>query len=178
MPPTYAIPQQYPLFPPGFGYSQNTSVTDGTSVGHLADEDLEPSVTSTDVRSTRSKGKRGRLGNREYFQVVQAVNTLQKSICDREKNASPIKVNSGSVLRITKSVMELQGEALRKELEQCIPLVSLANEKEMEEFLGVLKTVVKGLIDGNGLCVWLKTLRHLPLLLNKHITYEYSTHIS
>ena len=110
--------------------------------------------------------------------MVQAVNTLQKSICDREKNASPIKVNSGSVLRITKSVMELQGEALRKELEQCIPLVSLANEKEMEEFLGVLKTVVKGLIDGNGLCVWLKTLRHLPLLLNKHITYEYSTHIS
>ena len=115
----------------------------------MGDEELESAATPVDMRSTRSKSKRGRLGNREYFQVVQAVNTLQKSICDREKNASPIKVNSGSVLRITKSVVDLKGEALQKELEQCVPLVSLANNKEMEEFLTVLKTVVKGL-ETNG----------------------------
>lgn len=154
--PAYAIPQQYPLFPPGFGYSQNTSVTDGTSIGHLADEELEPSVTpSIDTKSTRSKSKRGRLGNREYFQVVQAVNVLQKSICDREATASPVKVNSANVLRMTKSVMEMKGETLRRELEQCVPLVALANEREMQEFESALKAVVRGLTEGNGLCVCL-----------------------
>ena len=110
---------------------------------------------SIDTKSTRSKSKRGRLGNREYFQVVQAVNVLQKSICDRETTASPVKVNSANVLRMTKSVMEMKGETLRRELEQCVPLVALANEREMQEFESALKAVVRGLTEGNGLCVCL-----------------------
>ena len=39
----------YPLLPPGFGYSQNTSVADGTSIGVLNEEDtaLTPTVPSS-----------------------------------------------------------------------------------------------------------------------------------
>lgn len=39
----------YPLLPPGFGYSQNTSVADGTSIGVLNEEDtaLTPTAPSS-----------------------------------------------------------------------------------------------------------------------------------
>ena len=37
----------YPLLPPGFGYSQNTSVTDGNSIGIIMGEDQTHQVSNS-----------------------------------------------------------------------------------------------------------------------------------
>mgnify|MGYP007072986298 CR=1 FL=1 len=57
-------------------------MTDGVSVDNLADDESIPaeSVSSVEPKSGRNRKKEGRLGNREYFQIVEGVNALQRAV--------------------------------------------------------------------------------------------------
>ena len=60
-------------------------MTDGVSVDNLADDESIPaeSVSSVEPKSGRNRKKEGRLGNREYFQIVEGVNALQRAVAGR-----------------------------------------------------------------------------------------------
>lgn len=125
----------YPLLPPGFGYSQNTSVADGTSIGVLNEEDtaLTPTVPSAHamqavpavpaVQTMQSvqtmqgvqagttgqeeKPRRSmKLKNKVYFQLLEVTNDLQKRLSQR--GAPMTKLNSAAVARLARYVNEAE----------------------------------------------------------------------
>lgn len=125
----------YPLLPPGFGYSQNTSVADGTSIGVLNEEDtaLTPTVPSAHAMQavpavpavqtmqsvqTVQSGQAGTTGqeekprrsmklkNKVYFQLLEVTNDLQKRLSQR--GAPMTKLNSAAVARLARYVNEAE----------------------------------------------------------------------
>lgn len=125
----------YPLLPPGFGYSQNTSVADGTSIGVLNEEDtaLTPTVPSSHAMQavpavpavqtmqsvqTVQSGQAGTTGqeekprrsmklkNKVYFQLLEVTNDLQKRLSQR--GAPMTKLNSAAVARLARYVNEAE----------------------------------------------------------------------
>ena len=117
----------YPLLPPGFGYSQNTSVADGTSIGVLNEEDtaLTPTVPSSHAMQAvpavqtmqsvqtvqgvqagttgQEKPRRSmKLKNKVYFQLLEVTNDLQKRLSQR--GAPMTKLNSAAVARLARYV--------------------------------------------------------------------------
>lgn len=111
------------------------------------------SVTTSSVVSNtgKTKGKKGRLGNREYFQVVEAVNSLQEKVKDRNREIAPVKLNSSAVMKVTKKVLDYEGglvslQSLRDEIVAVIPLASCAKKDEFDSFLATMQTVARTLV--------------------------------
>ena len=125
----------YPLLPPGFGYSQNTSVADGTSIGVLNEEDTAltptvpsshamqavqavPAVQAVQAVQTMQSGQAGTTGqeekprrsmklkNKVYFQLLEVTNDLQKRLSQR--GAPMTKLNSAAVARLARYVNEAE----------------------------------------------------------------------
>lgn len=132
-------------------------MTDGVSVDNLADDESIPaeSVSSVEPKSGRNRKKEGRLGNREYFQIVEGVNALQRAVAGR-RGGEPVRVTRGTVAALAREAAETASgreteTALRQSVVARIPLAGEANEGEWRAFLEVLRGVAKCL-SGWGVC--------------------------
>ena len=78
--------------PPGFGYSQNTSVADGNSIGVMNDEETASNLSEEGAAllpAEKASGKSAapsnpskrslKLKNKVYFQLLELTNALQQS---------------------------------------------------------------------------------------------------
>ena len=147
---------QYPAMPPGFGYSQNTSIADSTSVGVLPEEDAA-SLASSEVAAksadaSQASSKRSiKLSNKVYFHIVEASNALQKQLIARATDETKIvKLNSSSVAKLAKLITEVgsrtQPEAmshLQTQLAEIIPLLHFCTEKEFLAFVQKILPVLQ-----------------------------------
>lgn len=142
----------YPVLPPGFGYSQNTSVTDGNSVGMILEEDhdilshgqtLTPQLSTADGMSTASqsslqKGRTLKLKNKVYFQLVEATNAIQKAASKRGGTVS--KLSSASIIKIARYVRDIEsmGE-LKKRIGEIIPCIQLCTDSDFSDYINQLR---------------------------------------
>ena len=138
----------YPPLPPGFGYSQNTSVADGNSIGVLDDDPHAPVMPalnsvgadflSTASQSSLQKVRTLKLKNKVYFQLVEATNAIQKIAS--KKGGTITKLSSASITKIARSVRDIESSAeLRKTLLEIMPCIQLCTEKEYEEYVSQLR---------------------------------------
>ena len=157
----------YPLLPPGFGYSQNTSVADGTSIGVLNEEDtaLTPTVPSShamqavpavqtmqSVQSVQAgttgqeKPRRSmKLKNKVYFQLLEVTNDLQKRLSQR--GAPMTKLNSAAVARLARYVNEAEDtpaalQALQKAFASVLPSINLCSQEEFASFVSKIRVAL------------------------------------
>ena len=157
----------YPLLPPGFGYSQNTSVADGTSIGVLNEEDtaLTPTVPSAHamqavpavqtvqtVQSVQAgttgqeKPRRSmKLKNKVYFQLLEVTNDLQKRLSQR--GAPMTKLNSAAVARLARYVNEAEDtpaalQALQKAFASVLPSINLCSQEEFASFVSKIRVAL------------------------------------
>ena len=105
---------------------------------------------NTLAASGKGKAKKGRLGNREYFQVVEAVNTLQEKVKDRRRDLTPVRLNSSAVMKVIKKVTDYQNglmtvQSLHEEMEEVIPLAACAKQDEFDSFCKSILTVANAL---------------------------------
>lgn len=105
-------------------------------------------------KSGRNRKKEGRLGNREYFQIVEGLNALQRAVASR-RGGEAVRATRGTVAALAREAAEMVNgreteTALRQSVVMRIPLAGEANEGEWRAFLEVLRGVAKCL---SGLCV-------------------------
>ena len=154
----------YPLLPPGFGYSQNTSVADGTSIGVLNEEDtaLTPTVPSSHAMQAvpavqtvqtvqagttgQEKPRRSmKLKNKVYFQLLEVTNDLQKRLSQR--GAPMTKLNSAAVARLARYVNEAEDtpaalQALQKAFASVLPSINLCSQEEFASFVSKIRVAL------------------------------------
>ena len=157
----------YPLLPPGFGYSQNTSVADGTSIGVLNEEDtaLTPTVPSahamqavsaaqatqpTQPTQTGTTGQEKprrsmKLKNKVYFQLLEVTNDLQKRLSQR--GAPMTKLNSAAVAQLARYVNEAEDtpaalQALQKAFASVLPSINLCSQEEFASFVSKIRVAL------------------------------------
>lgn len=158
----------YPLLPPGFGYSQNTSVADGTSIGVLNEEDtaLTPTVPSSHAMQAvpavqavqtmqgvqagttgqEEKPRRSmKLKNKVYFQLLEVTNDLQKRLSQR--GAPMTKLNSAAVARLARYVNEAEDtpaalQALQKAFASVLPSINLCSQEEFASFVSKIRVAL------------------------------------
>lgn len=130
------------LFPAGMARS-GISSTASSVISHGG-------VSNVSAVNGKGKAKKGRLGNREYFQVVEAVNTLQEKMKGRRQDLSPVRLNSGAVMKVIKKVNDYQNglmtvQSLHEEMEEIIPLAACANQDEFDSFCKSIQIVSNAL---------------------------------
>ena len=156
----------YPLLPPGFGYSQNTSVTDGNSISigmgddriHKVSNSIPPSkqesitelppsletgpdVLSTSSQSSLQKIRSLKLKNKVYFQIVEATNSIQKEAS--KKGGTVTKLSSASITKIARFVLECENDIeLKKKIIEIIPCIQFCSEKEYSIYIQQIRSAL------------------------------------
>lgn len=98
----------YPLLPPGFGYSQNTSVADGTSIGVLNEEDTALTPTVPSSHAMQAVPAVPAVPAVQTMQSVQTVQTVQAGTTGQEKPRRSMKLKNKVYFQLLEVTNDLQ----------------------------------------------------------------------
>lgn len=101
----------YPLLPPGFGYSQNTSVADGTSIGVLNEEDTALTPTVPSAHAMQAVPAVPVVQTMQGIQGVQGVQTMQSvqaGTTGQEKPRRSMKLKNKVYFQLLEVTNDLQ----------------------------------------------------------------------
>lgn len=98
----------YPLLPPGFGYSQNTSVADGTSIGVLNEEDTALTPTVPSSHAMQAVPAVPAVPAVQTMQSVQTVQGVQAGTTGQEKPRRSMKLKNKVYFQLLEVTNDLQ----------------------------------------------------------------------
>ena len=98
----------YPLLPPGFGYSQNTSVADGTSIGVLNEEDTALTPTVPSAHAMQAVPAVPAVPAVQAVQTMQSVQSVQAGTTGQEKPRRSMKLKNKVYFQLLEVTNDLQ----------------------------------------------------------------------
>ena len=146
--------------PPGFGYSQNTSVADGNSIGVMNDEETASNLSEEGAAllpAEKASGKSAapsnpskrslKLKNKVYFQLLELTNALQQSQA-KKGGGEAIRLSSSMVMKLAQIVLGTKltdAKAMndcRRQLSELIPLIQKCSSEEFTQYVSQLRAAL------------------------------------